>query len=234
MSQLQPTDPAKPKKDPEDDIEERISRWESKRIRRFNVYARYCVEHWKNLWAKQAHIRRQKQLRDKPEEVYSESKIVELGMECYQQKINLTAPTITFPGIKRKKLFSITSQPNKDVKYGYADPSPSDTDAEHLQFYEEDIEDRLKHRDQMRRWKCTKAPSPTEKNDPAVPPTPITPNVNVVHGGVVAVDPRIQQAKNQAIAQAQQDGTKGNFRIFDSPFGNFMVPVVPTRAELRG
>ena len=56
----------------------------------------------------------------------------------------------------------------------------------------------------------------------------------MAQGGVVAVDPRIQQAKNNAVAQAQQDGTKGNFRIFDSPFGNFMVPVVPTRAELGG
>nr|GEX71108.1 hypothetical protein [Tanacetum cinerariifolium] len=40
---------------------------------------------------------------------------------------------------------------NKDVKYGYADPSPSDADSEYLQFYEEYIEDRLKHYDQIRR-----------------------------------------------------------------------------------
>lgn len=45
---------------------------------------------------------------------------------------------------------------------------------------------------------------------------------------------RLQQAKNSALAQAQQDGCTGNFRIFDSPFGNFLVPVVPTRAELGG
>ncbi|GJX39395.1 hypothetical protein Tco_0252698 [Tanacetum coccineum] len=177
---------------PEDDIEEQTSRWASKRIRRFNEYARYSVEHWKNLWANQDHIRRHKQLRDKPEEVYLESKIIEvigtsyelghehkfitkivvrrgngkidlitkpdykylnkndiedlyllfingkvkdytglfgslfvfikstiiwervhdlqLGMESYQQKVNLSAPTITFLGIERKKLFSITSK----------------------------------------------------------------------------------------------------------------------------
>nr|GEV48545.1 hypothetical protein [Tanacetum cinerariifolium] len=121
---------------------------------------------------------------DKPEEVYSESKIIEViktlyelghehkfkrdcGMESYQQKVNLTAPTIIFPGIERKKLLTITSklvvgliyenskkekrvailkeipkfcdatlkrvlemvkQYNKDVKYGYADPSPTDAD----------------------------------------------------------------------------------------------------------
>lgn len=48
------------------------------------------------------------------------------------------------------------------------------------------------------------------------------------------VHPRIQQAKNYAVAQAQQEGCTGNFKIFDSPFGNFLVPVIPTRAELGG
>nr|GEU72794.1 integrase, catalytic region, zinc finger, CCHC-type, peptidase aspartic, catalytic [Tanacetum cinerariifolium] len=99
-------------------------------------------------------------------------------------KVNLTASTITYSGIEREKLFTITSEPivgmiyennkkekrvmihneihkfcdailkrvleklkkyNKDVKYGYVDPSPSDVDVEYLQFYEEDIEDGLKH-----------------------------------------------------------------------------------------
>ncbi|GKA93317.1 hypothetical protein Tco_0815303 [Tanacetum coccineum] len=188
---------------------------------------------------KQDHIRRQKQLRDNPHEVYSESKIVEiikttyelghehkfitkiivrrangkidpiteldykylnkndiedmyllcinnkvkdyretellgslvvfirasviwervhdfqLGIESYQQKVNLTAPTITFPGIEKEERFTITSEPEKykkDVKYGYANLSPSDDDAEYLRFYEEDIRECLKHRDQTRRW----------------------------------------------------------------------------------
>lgn len=56
----------------------------------------------------------------------------------------------------------------------------------------------------------------------------------MAHTGVVMLDLRIQQAKNHAIAQAQQDGSKANYKIFDSPFGNFLVPVVPTRAELGG
>nr|GEX13502.1 hypothetical protein [Tanacetum cinerariifolium] len=187
---------------------------------------------------KQYHIKRQKELRDKPAEVYSKSKIIEviktsyelgyepkfiieimdykeigflgslsifirstviwdrvhdfqLGMKSYQQKVNLTAPTITFHDIKREKLFTITSEDvigmiyennkkkkrvmihkeihkfcdlnlkkaleklkkyNKDVKYGYVVPIPSDAHVEYLQFYEEDIKDRLKHLDQMRRW----------------------------------------------------------------------------------
>ncbi|GJR00709.1 hypothetical protein Tco_0523693 [Tanacetum coccineum] len=41
---------------------------------------------------------------------------------------------------------------NKDVKYGYADPSLSDADAKYMEFCKEYIDDRLKHHDQMRRW----------------------------------------------------------------------------------
>ncbi|GJU95830.1 hypothetical protein Tco_1320586 [Tanacetum coccineum] len=106
-------------------------------------------------------------------------------------KVNLIAPTITFPDIKKEELFNITFRPvigmiyqnskkekrvmihkeihkfydatlnrvleglekyNKDVKYGYANPSPSDADAEYLRFYEEDIRECLRHRDQMRLW----------------------------------------------------------------------------------
>ncbi|CAH9098589.1 unnamed protein product [Cuscuta europaea] len=43
---------------------------------------------------------------------------------------------------------------------------------------------------------------------------------------------KIQQARNLAVAQAQQDGCTANFRIFDSPFGNFLVPVLPTLVDL--
>ncbi|GJU73847.1 hypothetical protein Tco_1265252 [Tanacetum coccineum] len=35
----------------------------------------------------------------------------QLGLESYQQKVNLTAPTLTFPGIKKEKLLTITSDP---------------------------------------------------------------------------------------------------------------------------
>lgn len=42
----------------------------------------------------------------------------------------------------------------------------------------------------------------------------------------------IQQGRDFAVAQAQQDGVLGNFKIFDSPFGNFLVPVIPTSKEL--
>ena len=44
----------------------------------------------------------------------------------------------------------------------------------------------------------------------------------------------IQQARDYAVAQAQQDGCTGNFRVIDSPFENYLLPVIPTRAELGG
>nr|GEV70299.1 hypothetical protein [Tanacetum cinerariifolium] len=40
-----------------------------------------------------------------------------LGMESYQQKVNLTTPTITFPGIQKFKVFSIVFEPIYDTIY---------------------------------------------------------------------------------------------------------------------
>ncbi|GJU29745.1 hypothetical protein Tco_1173334 [Tanacetum coccineum] len=108
----------------------------------------------------------------------------QLGVESYQQQVNLTAPTITFPGIKKYKLppafassltaptttfpsikkykvFSIVSELvvldglksyNNDVKYGYVTHNFSKEDVEYLQLFAEEIEERLKYHDQMRRW----------------------------------------------------------------------------------
>lgn len=54
--------------------------------------------------------------------------------------------------------------------------------------------------------------------------------VPIVQNG--SINFRIQQAKNAAIAQAQQDGCTGSYRIFDSPFGNIFVPFIPSRRDL--
>nr|GEZ69076.1 hypothetical protein [Tanacetum cinerariifolium] len=69
---------------PDDDMEGRTLRWVDKPLKKLNVYARYSVEHWKNMWAKQDHIKRQKQLRDNPHEVYSESKIAKIIRITYE------------------------------------------------------------------------------------------------------------------------------------------------------
>ncbi|GKA52051.1 hypothetical protein Tco_0745247 [Tanacetum coccineum] len=41
---------------------------------------------------------------------------------------------------------------NNNVKHGYVNPSLSNEDAEYLQLFEEEIDEWLKHRDQMRHW----------------------------------------------------------------------------------
>ncbi|GJT69233.1 hypothetical protein Tco_1028519 [Tanacetum coccineum] len=153
----------------DDDIEERTSRWVNKSVKKFNPYARYGVEHWKNPHAKIFYIRKQKEPGKPKEEIYSNSKIVQpdyknlnkndiediyllimngkipdyadtgllwslsvfirssviwervhdfqLRIESYQQKVNLTAPTITFPGIEEHDMFSIIYEPVHGIIY---------------------------------------------------------------------------------------------------------------------
>ncbi|GJY00332.1 hypothetical protein Tco_0357350 [Tanacetum coccineum] len=62
----------------DDDIEERTSRWVNKCVKKFNPYARYGVEHWKNPHAKIFYIRKQKEPGKSKEEVYSNSKIIQV------------------------------------------------------------------------------------------------------------------------------------------------------------
>ncbi|GJY02404.1 hypothetical protein Tco_0360556 [Tanacetum coccineum] len=139
----------------DDDIEERTSRWVNKCVKIFNPYARYGVEHWKNPHAKIFYIRKQKEPGKPKEEIYSNSKIVqviktywELGtsyadtgllwslsvfirstviwervrdfqlrIESYQQKVNITTSTMTFPGIKDHEMFFIIYEPVHGIIY---------------------------------------------------------------------------------------------------------------------
>ncbi|GJR31499.1 hypothetical protein Tco_1107731 [Tanacetum coccineum] len=103
----------------------------------------------------------------------------------YQHKVNLTAPTITFPGIEEHDMFSIIYEPvhgiiyknskkekramrhteihkfcdvtlnrvleglksyNNDIKYGYVQKDLTKDETEYLKLFEEEIEERLKHR----------------------------------------------------------------------------------------
>ncbi|GJT47969.1 hypothetical protein Tco_0974126 [Tanacetum coccineum] len=259
----------------DDDIKEQTSRWVNKYVKKFNPYARYGVKHWKNPHAKIFYIRKQKEPGKLKEEVYSNSKIIQviktywelghehkfvteivarranecivsitepdyknlnkndiedmyllimngkvpdyaetgllwslsvfirssviwervhdfqLGIESYQQKVNLTAPTMSFPGVEKHRMFSIIYEPvhgiiyknskkekrvmrhseihkfcdatlnrvleglksyNNDVKYGYVQRELTNDEVEYLKLFEEEIEVRLKHRNQMRRW----------------------------------------------------------------------------------
>ncbi|GKA68120.1 hypothetical protein Tco_0768037, partial [Tanacetum coccineum] len=161
----------------DDDIKEQTSRWVNKSVKKFNPYARYGVEHWKNPHTKIFYIRKQKEPGKPKEEIYSNSKIVQViktywelghehkfiteivarrandcivsitepdyknlnmndiediyllimngkipdyadtGLLCYQQKVNLTPPTITFPGIEKHDMFSIVYEPAHRIIY---------------------------------------------------------------------------------------------------------------------
>ncbi|GJZ32369.1 hypothetical protein Tco_0577805, partial [Tanacetum coccineum] len=107
------------------------------------------------------------------------------------KKVNLIAPTISFPGIEKHKMFFIIYEPmhriiyknskkekrvmrhsdihkfcdatlnrvleglksyNNDVKYGYIQRDLTEDEVEYLKLFEEEIEVRLKYRNQMRRW----------------------------------------------------------------------------------
>ncbi|KAK4774153.1 hypothetical protein SAY87_029172 [Trapa incisa] len=68
-----------------------------------------------------------------------------------------------------------------------------------------------------------------------VPGRPTTMTEAVVRANNIHPDEillRIPQSKESAVMQAQYDGSKGNYKIFKSAFGNFMVPAVPNRADL--
>ncbi|GJS03073.1 hypothetical protein Tco_0319581 [Tanacetum coccineum] len=51
-----------------------------------------------------------------------------------------------------KRVLEKVKKFNFDVKHGYAEPDISKEDVEYMMFYEEYIQDRLRHRDQMRHW----------------------------------------------------------------------------------
>ncbi|GKB00461.1 hypothetical protein Tco_0828454 [Tanacetum coccineum] len=159
----------------DDDIEERTSRWVNKCVKKFNPYARYGVEHWKNPHAKIFYIRKQKEPGKPKEEIvarranecivlitepdyknlnkndiedmyllimngkvpdYAETGLLwslsvfirssviwervhdfQLGIESYQQKVNLTAPTMSFPGVEKHRMFSIIYEPVHGIIY---------------------------------------------------------------------------------------------------------------------
>ncbi|GJX17913.1 hypothetical protein Tco_0218745 [Tanacetum coccineum] len=77
----------------------------------------------------------------------------QLGIESYQQKVNLTTPTISFPRIEKHKIvLEGLKSYNNDVKYGYVQRERTNDEVEYLKLFEEEIEVRLKYHNQLRRW----------------------------------------------------------------------------------
>nr|GEX94222.1 hypothetical protein [Tanacetum cinerariifolium] len=186
----------------DDNIEERTSRWVNKCIKKFNPYARYGVEHWKNPHAKILYIRKQKEpgnQRKANDYIMSiiepdfknlnKNDIEDMYLLIMNEKVNLTEPTISFPKVEKHEIFSIIYEPvhgiiyknskkekrvmrhlyihkfcdatlnrvleglksyNNDVRYGYNKKDQTNDEVEYLKLFEEEIEDRLKYRRQMR------------------------------------------------------------------------------------
>ncbi|GKB50081.1 hypothetical protein Tco_0900834, partial [Tanacetum coccineum] len=177
----------------DDDIEEQTSRWpDYKNLNKNDIEDIYLlimngkVPDYADtglLWSLSVFIR--------SSVIWERVHDFQLGIESYQQKVNLTAPTITFPGIEEHDMFSIIYEPvhgiiyknskkekrvmrhteihkfcdatlnrvleglksyNNDVKYGYVQKDLTKDETEYLKLFEEEIEERLKHRRQMRRW----------------------------------------------------------------------------------
>ncbi|GJY06759.1 hypothetical protein Tco_0373813 [Tanacetum coccineum] len=172
--------------------------WVNKCVKKFNHYARYGVEHWKNPHAKIFYIRKQKEP-GKPKEItepdyknLNKNDIEDMYLLIMNgEKVNLNAPTISFPGVEKHKMFSIIYEPmhgiiyknskkekrvmrhskihkfcdamlnrvleglrsyNNDVKYRYIQRDLTNEEVKYLKLFEEEIEVRLKYRNQMRIW----------------------------------------------------------------------------------
>ncbi|GJX21213.1 hypothetical protein Tco_0223890 [Tanacetum coccineum] len=164
----------------DDDIEERTSRWVNKCVKKFNPYARYGVERWKNPHVKIFYIKKQKEPGKPKEEVYLNSKIIQRSFKSSRRT-----------GVEKHKMFSIIYEPvhgiiyknrkkekrvmrhskihnfcdatlirvleglksyNNDIKYSYVQRELTNNEVEYLKLFEEEIEVRLKYRNQMRRW----------------------------------------------------------------------------------
>ncbi|GJS47302.1 hypothetical protein Tco_0597423 [Tanacetum coccineum] len=102
----------------EADLEEKTNRWVHKEFKNFNEDARLSIQHWKDSWHKRVYKQNQRKARDNPDNYFSNHRITEvLAIESYQIKVNLTTPTLTFPGIEAHEPYSIVDKPTTGLIY---------------------------------------------------------------------------------------------------------------------
>ncbi|GJY59166.1 hypothetical protein Tco_0459058 [Tanacetum coccineum] len=119
---------------PELDLEEKMNRWVQKEFKTFNEDARLSIQHWKDSWHKKQIL-----MMRANDKAYSFSeadfkylnkndikdlyylcrskKDFQLGIESYQIRVNLTAPTLTFPDIEEYAPYSIADKPQVGLIY---------------------------------------------------------------------------------------------------------------------
>ncbi|GJV62094.1 retrovirus-related pol polyprotein from transposon TNT 1-94 [Tanacetum coccineum] len=162
------------------DIEEQTSRWVNKCVKKFNPYARYDVEHWKNPHAYIFYIKRQKEPIKPKEVVYSNLKIIQPdyknlnkndiedmyllimnGKSVHgiiyknskkEKRVMRHSEIHTFCDATLNRVLEGLKSYNNDVKYGYIQRDLIEDKVEYLKLFVEEIEARLKYRNQMRRW----------------------------------------------------------------------------------
>nr|GEV50777.1 hypothetical protein [Tanacetum cinerariifolium] len=98
-----------------DDIEERTSRWVAKCVKRFNPYARYEVEHWKNSHAKIFYIKSQQAPGKPKREIYSNSKIVQIIKTYWELGHEHKFITEIVARRENKSIISITESDYKNL-----------------------------------------------------------------------------------------------------------------------
>ncbi|GKD44756.1 hypothetical protein Tco_1269401 [Tanacetum coccineum] len=83
----------------------------------------------------------------------------QLGIESYQQKNSKKEKRVMrhtkihkFCDATLNRVLEGLKSYNNDVKYGYVQKDLTKDETEYLKLFEEEIEERLKHRRQMRRW----------------------------------------------------------------------------------
>ncbi|GJU85045.1 hypothetical protein Tco_1292591 [Tanacetum coccineum] len=147
---------------PEADLEEKMNCWVRKEFKTFNEEARLSIQHWKDSWHKMVYKKKQRRVRNNPEDYFSKHRITEVvrittdqshGLDfmeqilvtrendkpdsfsetdfkylnkndiedlyylCQIKKVNLTAPTLTFPGIEAYEPYSIVDKPDTGLIY---------------------------------------------------------------------------------------------------------------------
>ncbi|GJW67052.1 hypothetical protein Tco_0121476 [Tanacetum coccineum] len=105
---------------PKPDLEEKLNRWVRKEFKTFNEDARLSIQHWKDSWHKRVYNKNQKKVKKNLKDYYSNHRITEVvrivtdqphGLDFMEQiLVNLTAPTLTFPGIEEYAPYTIVDK----------------------------------------------------------------------------------------------------------------------------
>ncbi|GJV46577.1 hypothetical protein Tco_1431113 [Tanacetum coccineum] len=123
-----------------DDLKELLTRWVGRVYKRFNTEAHLSIQHWKSSWGKMFYIR------DHTDPfvgiVYENSKKERrvMNIDELQKLCNATL----------QRVLKNVREINMKARHGFKDPPLREKDKDVMVFFEEEIEERLKYRRQMR------------------------------------------------------------------------------------